>query len=404
LTEEVYAEQLEALLRESVKLQLMSDVPFGAFLSGGVDSSLVVALMSQFMSEPVKTFSVGYDGGGSSFSELPYARLVAQKYHTDHHEVFINAEDFVSGMQSATWHLDQPIADYAEVAYLAVAKLAGEHVKMVLTGEGGDELFAGYGRYAGEQFSPLFNRHIPNAFKSLALDLSDRIPKLRRPKSALYALCQPDEATRFANWIPLFNDQRKAQLLSGDLNRVLNPNSANDVFREQLRHTNVKDPLSRMLYTDTKLWLPDYLLSRGDKLTMAASLEARVPLLDYKLVEFAASLPSHLKLKGLAQKYLLKKVARRMLPSEIIDRKKQGFPVPIPLWFRNEAHSFLRDTLSPSVIKSRGLFNPAYVEKLLVEHETGFADHATMLYGLVSVELWQQMFIDARVNTTVSMN
>jgi asparagine synthase (glutamine-hydrolysing) len=379
----------------------MSDVPFGAFLSGGLDSSLVVALMSQFMSEPVKTFSVGYEGGGASFSELPYARLVAQKFGTDHHEVFIKADDFIEGMQSATWHLDQPIADYAEVAYLSVAKLAGKHVKMVLTGEGGDELFAGYGRYIGESFSTLFNGYLPNSFKSLALDLSDRVPNLRRPKSALYALCQPDEATRFANWIPLFNDQRKHHLLSDNLKSVLNQHSAGEVFRQQLKHTNATDPLSRMLYADTKLWLPDYLLSRGDKLTMAASLEARVPLLDYKLVEFAASLPSHLKLHQLKRKYLLKKVARDILPVEIIDRKKQGFPVPIPLWFRNEARSFLRDTLASDVVKTRGLFNPDYVEKLLVEHETGFADHATMLYGLVNIELWQRMFIDARVSAAV---
>jgi asparagine synthase (glutamine-hydrolysing) len=403
LSEDEYTEQLESLLRESVRLQLMSDVPFGAFLSGGVDSSLVVALMSQFMNEPVKTFSVGYDGGGSSFSELPYARLVAQKYATDHHEVFIKAEDFIDGMQMAAWHLDQPIADYAEVAYLAVAKLAGQHVKMVLTGEGGDELFAGYGRYVGEQFSPLFNDHLPNSVKSLALDLSDRIPKLRRPKSALYALCQSDEATRFANWIPLFNDQRKNSLLSDDMKHKLNRHATKEVFRQQLQNTDATDPLNRMLYVDTKLWLPDYLLSRGDKLTMAASLEARVPLLDYKLVEFAASLPPHLKLNQLKRKYLLKKVARRLLPSEIIDRKKQGFPVPIPLWFRNEAHTFLRDTLAPATIKSRGLFDPAYVEKLLVEHETGFADHATMLYGLVNVELWQRMFIDSQVNAVASV-
>ena len=394
-SEAAYAEQLEALLQESVKIHLISDVPFGAFLSGGIDSSTVVALMSRFLSEPVKTFSVGFEGDGGEFSELPYARLVAEQYQTDHHEILMRPQDVIDLTEKIVWHLDQPVADEAALPNYMVAELASQHVKMVLTGEGGDELFAGYARYAGERLSPLF-RYIPGSVKSLALAVSARVPGLRRPKLALYALCQPDEVARLTNWFSLFNHEMKTALLSEAVRRALNGASTSSVFAEHLRRTDATDPLSRMLYVDTKLWLPDDLLARGDKTSMAASIEARVPLLDHKLVEFAASLPPDLKLKRLTRKYLLRKVSRAWLPAPIIDRKKKGFPVPISVWFRNEARSFVRDILSRQAIRQRGLFDPGSVEKLLDEHETGFADHGSAVWGLLSVELWHRLFIDAQ--------
>ncbi|PYU63735.1 MAG: asparagine synthase (glutamine-hydrolyzing) [Acidobacteria bacterium] len=394
-SEESYADELDALLRECVKLHLMSDVPFGAFLSGGLDSSTVVALMSQFLNEPVKTYSVGFEGDAEAFSELPYARMVAKKYEADHHEVFIRPNDLINLSEKVIWHLDQPIADEACLANYMVAELASRQVKMVLTGEGGDELFAGYARYAGERLSPLF-RHLPRAAKSVALAACGCVPGLRRQKLALYALCQPDEVNRLVNWFPLFNSEAKQALLSEDFKQNLNGGDASAVFAEHLALTDATDPLNRMLYVDTKLWLPDDLLARGDKTSMAASLEARVPLLDHKLVEFAAALPQHLKVKGLTRKYLLKKVCQALLPPEIIRRKKKGFPMPISLWFRKEARSFLRDVLSPSALQRRGLFNPAFVEKLLTEHENSFADHGSLLWGLLSVELWQRAFMDSQ--------
>jgi asparagine synthase (glutamine-hydrolysing) len=399
-SEESYAEQLEELLKECVKLHLVSDVPFGAFLSGGLDSSTIVALMSQFLNEPVKTYSVGFEGDAEAFSELPYARMVAKKYQTDHHEVVIDHNDLIQLSEKVVWHLDQPIADDACLANFMVAQLASRDVKMVLTGEGGDELFAGYARYAGERLSPFF-QHFPMAAKSLALRLSGRVPGLRRQKLALYALSQPDEITRLANWFPLFNSEAKQTLLSGDFKQALNGHaaSATAVFAEHLTRTDAVDPINRMLYVDTKLWLPDDLLARGDKTSMAASLEARVPLLDHKLVEFAASLPPNLKVKGLTRKYLLKKVSRGWLPPEIISRKKKGFPMPMSMWFRKEARTFLRDALSPAALRQRGLFNPVSVEKLLSDHETGFADHGSILWGLLSVELWQRIFIDSHRRT-----
>lgn len=395
MREEEYTEQLEALLKESVRLRLRSDVPFGAFLSGGIDSSTVVALMSQILTEPVKTFSVGYDGDGEGFSELPYARMVATRFGTDHHEVLVRPQDFVTLAEKVVWHLDQPIADQAALATYMLSELAATKVKMVLTGEGGDELFAGYARYVGEKFAGLFH-HIPRPVTNFALSVSKRIPGLRRPKVALYALSLPDDVARMTNWFALFNYEMKCALLTDELQEELPNLTADTVFAEHLDRTHATDWLNRMLYVDTKLWLPDDLLARGDKMTMAASIEGRVPLLDHKVVEFAATLPPDLKLKGLKRKYLLKEVARKLLPSEIITRKKQGFPMPISIWFRNEAREFVRDVLAADTVARRGLFKPAFVQNLLDDHESGFADHGSLLWALINIELWQQMYLDQK--------
>lgn len=394
--EEFYADQLATLLRECVKLHLVSDVPFGAFLSGGVDSSTIVALMSEFLEKPVKTYSIGFEGDATQFSELPYARVVAEKFLTDHHEVFVRPEDLIDLAEKIVWHLDQPLAEHATLANYLLAKHAARDVKMVLTGEGGDELFAGYARYAGEKLYP-FAKLLPSAACSLLLGASSRFPRLRRQRLALYALSQHDEARRFLNWFPLFDSSIKPSLLADPLKEALKGHETESIIAQHLARSQATGPLHRMLYLDTKLWLPDLLLARGDKMSMAASLEARVPLLDHKLVEFAASLPPSLKIKGLARKYLLKKVSQGWVPGEVIHRKKQGFPMPSSLWLRNQARAFLRDTLSPSVVRRRGLFNPSFIEKMISEHERGRADHGAWLWGLINLELWQRRFIDAPV-------
>lgn len=384
-----YIEEAAALMRESVKLRLRSDVPFGAFLSGGVDSSTVVALMAEQLSEPVKTFSVGFGEG----DELPYAKLVADRFGCDHHTLNITAADFIEHAESVLWHMDQPIADQATVATHMVSKLARQHVKMVLTGEGGDELFAGYARYAGERFSP-WTRWLPQWAGGIARAGVRRLPGMRRGKIALHALTIGNEAQRFANWFPMFNDETKRQVLTDRMGDYRAGAAA--VFQEQLDDCDARDSLDRMLYVDTKLWLPDFLLLRGDKLTMANSLEARIPLLDHKLVEFAGRLPVEYKLRQGERKYLLKRVAEKLIPAEIIHRKKQGFPIPIDRWLRHEARPLMRDMLSQDSLRRRGLFNPAYVEKLMVQHETGYADNTTELWGLVSFEIWMRRFCDGQ--------
>ena len=395
-----YSDELLSLLRESVRLRLRSDVPFGAFLSGGLDSSTIVALMAQELSGPVNTFSVGFDGAGSN-DELPYANLVAQHFGCQHHALKITADDFLRYADTVLWHLDQPIADQATIATFLVSKLASQHVKMVLTGEGGDELFAGYARYRGDQFAPWFHCMPKTLSKYLRL-ITNQLPGLRRAKIAINALTQTDEATRFANWFPMFSDDAKQTLLSSQTESIRR--GAAEVFSRQLAACNSKDSLSRMLYVDSKLWLPDYLLLRGDKLTMANSLEARIPLLDHKLVEFASGLPNHLKLDGANRKVLLRRVASNLLPPQIINRPKQGFPIPIERWLQAEASSLMKDMLSKSSIESRGLLNTKYVEQLVAQHLRGYADHSTQLWGLISLEMWFRRFIDSSPSNHVPRN
>lgn len=393
LSEADYVEELGALLREAIRMHLVSDVPFGAFLSGGLDSSTVVALMSEFLDQPVKTFSVAYEGSGAAFSEAEYARAVARHYGTEHREVILTAEEFVAQAERVIWHLDQPIADEASVANFTVAELAARHVKMVLTGEGGDELFAGYARYSGERFAPLL-RHLPAAASGLAVDAAGRLPGLRGPKLALNALVRREEADRLANWFPLFRPGWKARLLRPELSAEIPSLDASPVVGAQLAQTDARLPVNRMLYVDTKLWLVDDLLARGDKTSMAASIEARVPLLDHKLVEFAARLPVDLKIHRMTRKYLLRRVAAPLLPPEVVQRRKRGFAIPTSVWFREEAREWVRDLLAPMTLHRRGLFRPAFVQRLLDEHERGFADHGQLIWGLLAVELWHRQFLD----------
>lgn len=395
LSDQEYEDRLLELLRESVRLRLRSDVPFGAFLSGGVDSSTIVALMAEQMAEPVKTFSVGFEGVGEQ-DELPYAQQVADRFGCEHHTLIIRAADFHDQAENVLWHLDQPIADQATVATNMVAKLARQHVKMVLTGEGGDELFAGYARYVGESYAPWTSR-IPAVGGALIRRACRLLPGMRRAKIALQALSYRDEATRYANWFPMFNDELKSQLFDRrwrELQQGLELDGVARIYQQHLSECDATEPLDRMLYVDSKLWLPDYLLLRGDKLTMANSLEGRVPLLDHRLVEFAGSLPTRLKLNGKVRKYLLKQVAARLIPLEIIHRKKQGFPIPIHEWLRSPTHLWMQDHLSEEVLKRRGFFNVGFVRRLIQEHQSRRNDHSTELWGLISLEIWMRRFMD----------
>jgi len=394
-TEAQAQERLLELLEDAVSSHMVSDVPYGAFLSGGLDSSLVVALMSRRLGRPVSTFSAGYEGEGEGLSELGYARMVADRYETDHHEVLIGAEDFVANAEQLVWHLDQPLADDACLPNLMVSLLARDHVKMALTGEGGDELFGGYPRYAAERLAPLSTR-MPAGLHAYARSLAMSRPGQSRRRKAIYALSQPDEGVRHAVYAGLMHPDMRAELASGELLEAVERVPAEGAFAAPLARTDAIGQLNRMLYVDTQHWLPDYLLARGDKTSMAASLEARVPLLDHHLVEYAASLRPSLKIHGLrmTRKYLLRQVARDLLPAPILSRQKKGFPVPISIWLRGGARDFCRDLLAPDVIHRRGLFAPEVVARLLEEHDSARADHGTLLWALISVELWHRLYID----------
>ncbi|NJL33564.1 MAG: hypothetical protein HC893_06505 [Chloroflexaceae bacterium] len=259
-----------------------------------------------------------------------------------------------------------------------------------------DELFAGYGRYDWEKRGAWVRRLSP-AMRAAVMGMLSMLPETRGPKIAWYALSQSDEAMRLRNWFSLFNSDMQAALLEGSMLAALSRKTPTEMFREHLANCDSSDTLSRMLYVDTKMWLPDDLLARGDKTSMAHSLEARVPLLDHKLVEFAARLPSDLKVRQSERKFILKQTSQRWLPETIVYRKKQGFPLPMTEWLRTELRSFVRDNLSPERLRRRGLFNPAFVERMLNEHDQQVADHSLQIWGLLSVELWQQQFLDQNV-------
>lgn len=389
-----YEERLGILLRETVASHLQSDVPFGSFLSGGLDSSLVTALMSSLMSEPVKTYSVGFRASGQMHGELQYASKVAQHLGTDHHELVMSGEDFVENAARSIWHLDQPIADAATVPTLLLSELASADVKMLMSGEGADELFAGYARYVGERLSPLLG-FLPHGLRRNLVLFPARFTNNWRLKNALNALAQPAFVDRVVNWFPLFNDDLRQTLMADGLEKASLNVRAQDVVASALHNTLPGTRLGKMLYADTRLWLPDLLLLRGDRMTMAASVELRVPLLDHHVVEFAGSLPDSLKLSGLNRKVLLRRVADGLLPSEVLDRKKQGFPLPLTAWLRNEAKDLLFDTLADDVVRDRGLFNPNEVARLVRGLLEG-TGKSLPLWGLISLELWFRQFVDHR--------
>jgi asparagine synthase (glutamine-hydrolysing) len=391
-SEDDYAAELEELLVETIGMHLVSDVPFGAFLSGGIDSSTIVAVMSHLLDAPVTTFSIGFAGSqDGQTSELPYARMIAGRVGARQREIELRADDLIERLDRTVWHLDQPLADAAVIPSLMLAELASREVKMVLTGEGGDELFAGYARYSYDRLAPAFAA-VPNGVRSRAPALLDRVPGLRRPKLALAALCQPDEATRLASWFRMFSEDVKRDLVSEAAQA--HPLAGATVMADHLARTPATDGLGRMLYVDTKLWLPDDLLARGDKTAMASSVEARVPLLDHKVVEFAARLPPGLKLRRLQRKYLLRRVAANWIPREILERPKAGFPLPIQSWLARDAAGWVREILSPTALAERGVFRPDYVQRLLSEHERGAQNHSVGIFGLLSFELWARRFLD----------
>jgi len=384
-------ERLEQLLLESVRLRLMSEVPLGAFLSGGVDSSAIVACMSRMMNEPVKTFSVGYADDPAS-SELEYARIVATAFKTDHHEFILESGDFFDSLDLLLEHMEEPIVESAAVALYQLSKLAREHVTVVLSGEGGDEILAGY---------PLY-RTMPK------LDRFHRVGRLipRDLHSWLGGHVMPSEkAAKYWDWIgtPL---AKRYQGISNDVTASVKSGmyqsefalqvgtGTRDYFEALFNKMQSGSDLRRMSYVDLKTWLPDDLLVKADKMTMACSLELRVPLLDHHLLEFSTALPDHLRLNGNVGKFLLKKVMEPHLPKEIIYRPKKGFPVPIAVWFRGPLFERVREILMDSRTLTRGYFKPDYMPRILERHRSGAEDLSRRIFSLLALELWHRKYVD----------
>jgi asparagine synthase (glutamine-hydrolysing) len=379
---------------QAVQERLMADVPLGAMLSGGVDSSIITGTMSRLMTEPVKTFSVGFDVPESQYNELPYARLVSQHFGTEHHELVVKCADLNDYWPLLTWHRDEPVSEPSDLGVYLISRLARQHVKVVLSGEGGDELFAGYPKYLVDWLAAYYHLLPAPVRDQVITPLLDLLPySMRKVKMATRALSQP-KLERWMNWFGVFNGPLKSQLLSERTKASIDMDSTR-AFRRWLEGNPQRDDLSSMLYLDTRIWLPDNLLMKGDKMTMAASLEARVPLLDYKLVEYAASIPSHMKVKQFQAKYLLKRAYADFLPEPILTRKKIGFNVPVGTWFREGQRNLITQLLLSEQARSRGFLDNAFVERILRDHLEGRTQYANQLFILASLELWFRVFIDA---------
>lgn len=380
LTEDGVIDQADQLLRQSVQRRMISDVPLGAFLSGGVDSSLIVAIMSKLTNTPVKTYSVGFKDFPSS--ELPYAKVVADYYQADHHELVLEEEVFVEYLEKLTWMRDSPLSERSDVPLYLLAKEARKKVKVLLSGEGSDELFAGYPKYAFDRFAPYFSL-VPG---SVTGAIGRMLPaKLRRLEIALRSYGQKNEADRWAQWFSPFTTDEKVELLKtvrmGD-----NPTAG------IIEGTTGFDNLDRMLYADCKIWLPENLLERGDRMTMATSVEGRVPFLDHELVEFAFHLPRNFKCRGFNRKWLVKMVAERYLPHDIIYRKKVGFEVPLAQWFRGKLKDMCYDRICHRSGLAGELFSRRELMKILDDHCADKKDNFLKIWTLLGLSIWHDLF------------
>ncbi len=398
-TEDQWIEAVRAELERAVREQMVSDVPLGAFLSGGIDSSAVVAFMSRASSQPVKTYSIGFQGstGAQLYNELPYARQVAEQFKTQHREIVVQP-DVATMLPELVWHMDEPIADAAFITTYLVSKFARQDVTVILSGVGGDELFGGYKRYLDEHYRSLYRR-IPGPLRSgvitpLARLLpSDRhsrlLNKMRLAKAFLLADSLPFEE-RYRSYMQVFDSSERAAMLKHS------PQDFDDCIQRGFSAAQTSDPLRQLMDVDFATQLPDDLLLLTDKMSMAVSLECRVPLLDQRLVELAARMPGHLKVRGGELKHVLKRALSGVLPESILHREKRGFGAPMGAWLRAELAPVLRDVLSRESVVRRGLLDPDSVATTIREHEQQRADRTDHLLALINLEIWCRLYLDGR--------
>jgi asparagine synthase (glutamine-hydrolysing) len=406
-----YIAEWSELFRTSVRLRLMADVPLGMFLSGGIDSSAIAAVMSGMVDEPIKTFSVAF--AEREANELEYARIIARAFKTNHHEVVVSPEEFFAAWPKLVWHEDEPLAHPSSVALYFVSHLASQHVKVVLTGEGSDELLAGYARYRktilnlalGERYNSLAPASIRKVIRNLIAGQGSPAgqpgwgggfkagSRVRQKLLRTFLAVSPNIESIYFDNFAVFPRSLQDRLLTAEARERIGTFDPYLGVKAALEQTDATSLLDRLLYADIKTYLHE-LLMKQDQMSMATSVESRVPFLDHKLVEFTSSLPERLKLRGWTTKYVLRQSMKGILPESIVSRPKMGFPVPIGAWFRGAYGSVIDDYVLSERAMSRGLFDPDFVRELVKRHQTGGEDHAERLWALVNFEMWQRQFFD----------
>ena len=395
--EETIKEEIYQRLKESVRKRLISDVPLGVFLSGGLDSSSITALMSEVAVSKIKTFSIGFKE--ESFNELGYARIVADHFQTDHQEFVVESNSVRELVPKLIEYLDEPLADASIIPSYIISNLARNHVTVALAGEGGDELFAGYDTYKAYQVARFYrkvpklvrDRIIKNIVRNLPAS-GKRLSFEFKAKKFISGIDYPPEISNFI-WWGAYSPVEKEELFTADFLGKLSP----DLFSPiafHLANCSADETVSRLGYLDLKLYLQDDLLVKTDRMSMANSLEIRVPFLDHTFVEYAATIPSFLKLKGLTTKHILKKAMVPYLPPEILTRKKIGFDIPLGVWIRNELKDFVTEVLSPANLNKHRFFNQANIEKLLKEHFHGAHNHRQLLWPLIIFQFWYNHYME----------
>jgi len=403
-TEGEWVERIRARLDESVRMQMVSDVPIGAFLSGGIDSSTVVGLMTAHSDQPIRTYAIGFKGTAADdyYNELPYARRVADLFRTEHHEIVVRP-DVVALLPHLLWHMDEPLSDTAFITTYLVSQFARRDVTVILSGVGGDELFGGYRRYLGNYYQTSFDR-LPGWAQRVAFAVGKRLPSDRHSpllnlsrlaKGFLETAGLPFEE-RYRSYVQVFPVQEAQRLL------LLNSPAPPDMIEAAFRHAGGGDSLNRMLAVDAETMLPDDLLMLTDKMSMATSLECRVPLLDHELVELAARMPEEMKIRGGRLKHVLKKAVFDLLPRETLERKKRGFGTPMGAWLKKELAPLVRRLLSETAIKGRGLFHYPAVQELVASHEANRIDGTDRLLTLINLEIWSRLYLDGRAPDDVA--
>ncbi len=394
-SEEEWCDRIVKTYQEAVQLRLISEVPLGAFLSGGVDSSSVVALMSQLLSGPVVTSSIGFEE--KEFNELEYARTVADLFQTQHHEDIVTP-DAAAIVEKLAWHYDEPFADSSAIPTYYVSQVARQHVTVALSGDGGDELFAGYRRYLFDQRENHLRSYFPASFRRFGFGTlaslypkADWAPRVFRGKATFESLaCSHIEG--YFRSISAVRPELKRELLHPDLLSQLRGYETVDLFRDYYDRAGSIDPLSRIQYVDMKTYLPDDILAKVDRASMAHSLEVRAPLLDHVLMELVAGLPKDLKLRGRTGKYILKKAFESRLPADILYRPKMGFAIPLARWFRTELKEMAYESLfqgSPSEV-----FNPKTIRHIWDQHQGGYRDRSTELWTIFMFRVWEKVFFE----------